>query len=510
MVSVHREVEDKFEADDDAELPRLDRLPGVATVHPPVEVELYATYFDTAELALAAAGITVRRRTGGDDAGWHLKLPDGNGHRDELRVPLGRAARTVPKPLRTVVRALSRDRPLAAVATVRTRRCVHRLLDVDGRVLAEVCDDTVSASTPASGDAGGEVRWREWEVELVDGNPTLLVAAGRLLQDVGSSPSTQSSKLARVLGDRVPQNGVVGQPRLKPGVSAGEVVLRRLREQVAEVKLRDPHARRDAADGVHKMLVALRRLRSALATFGPLLDREVTDPLRAELKWVATALGAARDAEVLQDKLSAAIRAESKGLVLGPVSARVQAELRGAYKHARQSALETLDSDRYLAALDGLDRLVADPPWTAKAHRPGYEVLPKRMRREWKRLGRRVDEAERAGDQAQRDNLLHEARKAAKRTRYAAETLVPVYRRDAERLATGVKKVQTVLGHHHDSVLAQPVLREMAVKAHKDGDSAFSYGRLHRQEQARAEAAAARFAKTWKKASRPKLRSWLR
>jgi len=73
-----------------------------------------------------------------------------------------------------------------------------------------------------------------------------------------------------------------------------------------------------------------------------------------------------------------------------------------------------------------------------------------------------------------------------------------------------VKKVQTVLGHHHDSVLAQPVLREMAVKAHKDGDSAFSYGRLHRQEQARAEAAAARFAKTWKKASRPKLRSWLR
>ncbi|MDQ3664447.1 MAG: CYTH domain-containing protein, partial [Actinomycetota bacterium] len=185
MVSVHREVEDKFEADDNAELPRLDRLPGVATVHPPVEVELHATYFDTAELALAAAGITVRRRTGGDDAGWHLKLPDGNGHRDELRVPLGRAARTVPKPLRTVVRALSRDRPLAAVATVRTRRCVHRLLDVDGRVLAEVCDDTVSASTPASGDAGDEVRWREWEVELVDGNPTLLVAAGRLLQDVG-------------------------------------------------------------------------------------------------------------------------------------------------------------------------------------------------------------------------------------------------------------------------------------------------------------------------------------
>ncbi|MGH3366008.1 MAG: CYTH domain-containing protein, partial [Nocardioidaceae bacterium] len=88
MSQVVHEVESKYEPAAETTMPELSGLAGVEGVHDLGEQQLEATYFDTAELALAAAGVTLRRRTGGDDAGWHLKIPAGDG-RDELREPLG-------------------------------------------------------------------------------------------------------------------------------------------------------------------------------------------------------------------------------------------------------------------------------------------------------------------------------------------------------------------------------------------------------------------------------------
>ncbi len=90
-------------------------------------------------------GVTLRRRTGGDDAGWHLKLPQGTDTRTELRRPLGGATETVPTELLEPVRALVRDRQLVPVARVSTRRLQHALMDEDAVVLAQVCDDQVHA-----------------------------------------------------------------------------------------------------------------------------------------------------------------------------------------------------------------------------------------------------------------------------------------------------------------------------------------------------------------------------
>ena len=76
-VSVN-ETEAKYEADPDTVLPPLGDLPQVArTAGPPRQV-LDAVYYDTTDLRLLRAGITLRRRTGGEDAGWHLKLPVGD------------------------------------------------------------------------------------------------------------------------------------------------------------------------------------------------------------------------------------------------------------------------------------------------------------------------------------------------------------------------------------------------------------------------------------------------
>src|SRR5262245_33402533 len=150
MASAHTEIERKYDVDEDADLPSLEGLPGVDRVDSVTE-ELEATYFDTGDLDLAAASVTLRRRTGGADEGWHLKLPGSGDERLELQLPL---QKTPPKPFREAVRVHTRGRPLKPVATVRTHRTEHRLLDANGHALAMACDDTVTAHTPPPHDTG--------------------------------------------------------------------------------------------------------------------------------------------------------------------------------------------------------------------------------------------------------------------------------------------------------------------------------------------------------------------
>src|ERR1035437_5404381 len=126
----YSEVERKFDADPGALLPDLSGA--AAAVSEAVESQLDATYFDTADTSLARYHVTLRRRTGGDDAGWHLKLPAGLDLRPEVPRALGRAPRKVPVALAAEVRALVRDRPLVPIAVLRIER---RLLDGDGNTL---------------------------------------------------------------------------------------------------------------------------------------------------------------------------------------------------------------------------------------------------------------------------------------------------------------------------------------------------------------------------------------
>src|SRR4030095_8590831 len=93
-----REVERKYDVDWSTPVPDLRDVAGVAAVGEPVEHELVAVYVDTEDLALAAGRVTLRRRTGGDDDGWHLKLPASDGERDELRAPTRTSARRRPAP----------------------------------------------------------------------------------------------------------------------------------------------------------------------------------------------------------------------------------------------------------------------------------------------------------------------------------------------------------------------------------------------------------------------------
>ena len=96
------EIELKFDVEDDTPLPDWSALPGVTSVGSPEIRELDARYLDTAEFALAAAGYALRRRSGGPDAGWHIKGPKIGGGRVELGWPLGEADEDVPDAVRAL------------------------------------------------------------------------------------------------------------------------------------------------------------------------------------------------------------------------------------------------------------------------------------------------------------------------------------------------------------------------------------------------------------------------
>ena len=140
----HVEIEQKFDVDEDFERPDFGVLPGV-TAAAPVVYRLAATYFDTAGDRLAANKITLRRRTGGTDEGWHLKLPKADGNRQELHEPLGDSADEVPGRLASRVAGVTGGRPLAPIAQLDTERTVVTLTRDDGRAVAEVADDMVTA-----------------------------------------------------------------------------------------------------------------------------------------------------------------------------------------------------------------------------------------------------------------------------------------------------------------------------------------------------------------------------
>ena len=367
MASPHIvEIERKYDVDETAIVPALQDLPGVGRVEKPAEHHLTAEYFDTEDLRLTSRGITLRRRMGGHDAGWHLKLPSGTDERLEFHEPAGQKKDGVPAPLLSLVRVHVRDRPLVPVARLRTRRIVYRLRGADDQSLAEMSDDQVQAETFFP-EAAGRV-WREWEVELTGGSGTLLDAAQDQLAAAGARASAHHSKLERAI-DRPLSAAVQEQPLPGRKGPASDVLLAYLREQVHVLKTQDPLVRQDAADSVHGMRVATRRLRSALATHRQLLDADPVSFLRDELKWLAGVLGAARDAEVMRGRLTDMIAREPEDLVMGPVLRRVGLDLGASYGTAHAALLEALDEERYFLLLDALDALLAAPPLTGYAAR---------------------------------------------------------------------------------------------------------------------------------------------
>jgi len=460
------EVERKFAVVEATVSPSFEGLTSVARVERSLSQHLSAVYFDTPAQDLAAHRITLRRRTGGTAPGWHLKLPAGPDARTEVRLPLGDAEDpgAVPEPLRDVVAAIVRDRPLAPVARIETHRTVHSLYGADGALLAEFCDDRVTACRLDDAEAE-PLDWREWELELaVGGDRGLLDRLTNRLLDAGAVPAEHGSKLGRVL--QVP-------PR-RPVPPDADPVRRAVAEAIEALLVWDRAVRADAPDAVHQMRVTTRRLRSLLTAAAPAFGLDDDAPVLDELRQLAAVLGEARDAEVLAERYRDALAALPAELVRGPVSERLVDGARRRYRTGHRRVLAALRSPRYFRLLDTLEELAA-ADLAAAAEPIGDGDARAGLRAAHKQV-RRAAKAARKAAGTERDEALHRIRKAAKRLRYTAAAT------GHDTLAERARQVQTLLGEHQDSVVSRAHLLRAAAAAHAAGEDTFTYGVLHQRE----------------------------
>ena len=465
----------------------------------PTVVEL--TYYDTPDLRLARAGVTLLFR--GDD-GWVVTLGRETVAGPELRHDEhrfeGEAGQPPPAAV-DLVRALVRTARVAPVARLRTRRRRVELRDSSEKTLGEVLDDEVTVL--ASGRVAA--RFRELEVEVDDAAPAGFAdTIFSRLRAAGAGPPDSNPSIVRALGWRAMEPpDVTAVRRLGPSPSAGDVIRNALAASVARLVAHDPGVRLgDDPEDVHQARVATRRLRSDLRTFHSLLDQDWTQSLRGDLKSVGRDLGAVRDTEVLLDRL----RSHAERLPPGDqaTARKIIQRLLQRWDAARADLGETLGSTRYAELLDRLVDAAREPALVPSAvDDRAADVLPPLVSKPWEKLRTAVEEL----PEDPTDEALHQVRIRAKRCRYAAEAVAPAVGKRARAFAKAIADVQDVLGGHQDAVVAEQWLREVA--ASSTGAEVFVAGQLASLERVEVERTRAVWADAWKATSKKKLRQWL-
>jgi CHAD domain-containing protein len=413
-----------------------------------------STYHDTRDGRFARTGVALRRRVENGLSIWEVELPDAPG-KVALSEPGGPAE---PPPLvADLLRGLLRDRELVEVATLQNRRS-----EVDASAKAKVHDEV-------------EVLEDRHVVERFDLNgetddPGLRVVRRRRRKQL-EPPGANGSAL----------------PHLQAMI----------RRQYDEILAHDPGTRLGSdPEALHKFRVAVRRLRAVLRVARPILDREWTDTLRSELRWLGRALGAVRDYDVLLIHLRA--QADSLPPSDAALLARLVEQLERAREAPRAEMLEALSSSRYLELLGRTELAGEAPSWNGR-------------RRSVARLAaaefRKVERAAKALDGKSSDAELHRVRVRCKRARYAAELAEAEAGKPARRFIARAKDVQDALGEHQDAIIADERLREL-VRSEGDPQLAFVAGRLVERQRERMLRARARAPKVLRRARRAGRKAW--
>jgi CHAD domain-containing protein len=461
---------------------------------------LTATYYDSDDLRLSRWGGTLRHRS---DEGWSVKLPmPGNGDlliRQELRFdgPAGKP----PPAARDVVTAIARSASLAQVLKLRTRRKGVRLQAADGSPVAEVVDDEVSVLDGRRVAA----RFREIEVELSEKTPSSVAEAVRSrLELAGAGESDPMPKHVRALGA-----GATAPPDVQEGrdaspardVSVAELVGGAVSASTARLVAHDPGVRLGVdPEDIHQARVATRRLRADLRTFRPLLDAAWASDLRAELRWLGGELGSVRDRDVLI------------GLMREAAADFLETERRAAERlitvleeerdSGRERLLEAMRSDRYVSMLDRLVEASNTPVFVPEATAANAATLVSLGARPWKRLRSEVRGLADNPD----DAALHKVRILTKRSRYAAEALVPVAGKPARSFAKAAASLQDVLGRVQDASVAGAWLRSKNSRA--SSAQSFVAGMLASAAAAWARDARDSWPAAWRRLERKRVPSW--
>ncbi|WP_063771928.1 alpha/beta fold hydrolase [Kitasatospora mediocidica] len=325
----------------------------------------------------------------------------------------------------------------------------------------------------------------------------LAVLPGTTHTDVTRRPEQLLALVLPFLAPAAPRSRPVQEPAEH---SIGAALTAYLQVRLAELLTLDAAVRRDEPDAVHQMRITVRRLRSALTAHRRMLHRERTDPLGAELRLLGKILGRARDAEVLGERLTAQAAALPAAARPEELAERIRARFERRYTTAHRAALRTLDSPRYRALLDALAQTAAQPPLRQRASH-GRGEARRVLRRERRRTGRRTRAAFGTPPGPDRDAALHQARKAAKRARYTAESILPLTGPAGSRYVLRMKELQQALGRHQDGVVAEQAVLTLLTDARAHGQDTFGYGLLYAAQRQDAEADLAAAEHAWHQAS---------
>jgi CHAD domain-containing protein len=240
---------------------------------------------------------------------------------------------------------------------------------------------------------------------------------------------------------------------------------------------------------LHDQRVAVRRLRALLRLVRALDAPPELEELRAELKWLGSALGSVRDLDVMLAHLREEIA------TLGEPDRRAAAvftrELELQRKHARVMLLDALDSERYYGLLDRLDDSAELLP------RASNDALKALAAKEFRKLRRAVA----ALPDNPHDAALHRLRIRGKRARYAAELVEPIAGKNTPRFIKRAKTFQDVLGEHQDAHVTEATLRRLHAETRSE-DAGIAVGRLIQLQRERRAAARAEWPSAWRKLER--------
>lgn len=411
-----------------------------------IATSLFNTWFDTADGALEQAGVTLRVRDTGRGLEQTLKLASRDGPaRIEWTVP---AAGPLPDPAAFPPRAcrqlakLVGDTALHPVATARVERS-ERTVQWQGATIKSAFD----RGEIVAGDAREAIC--ELELELASGPlRDALALAGELplgpdLLWSGRTKAGRAYALAR--GGAVRQD--FRQPRLEPGMPAVDAFRAIAWAVVGQLLCAYPTVLEDGSPGgVHQTRVALRRLRSALRLFGPVLPVDRGRVLRAAFGTAARGLGPARDLYVLAETISG--RAEPGDGEAGAVLDHLLQRLAGA----------TADAQAILASTPFQRLLCEFAMWIEQRPEDNVEDLHSFATRALTRSRRRLlRHGTRLGEMT--ELVRHEIRKDAKQLRYATIFLEGAWakgcrRKQRARFVRELTRLQDSLGALNDLAVA--------------------------------------------------------
>jgi CHAD domain-containing protein len=387
-------------------------------------------------------------------------------------------------------RAYRRGRPLAVRALVTVHRRSHRISDARSDHILSLDEERYHEQV-----AG---RWasRLRRVTLTTDRDG--VAAAQVLALIRETAMDDAATLA------VLRPALVRAPRLRlpdePSAGARALFTRSATLSLIQWLYFDCELSGGGApDALRKLRVALRRLRSDLQTFAPLLDRHWADDLRDRLGALAGGLGVVRDAEVLSARLGdlVSLLPQDDHRTAVPLLDIAGERLAA----ARAELLDALAGDDYVGLLDHAMAAVTAPRWAADAGDP--PPVNRLARRPWRRLRDYVTSV----DEPAHDTQLHRIRILAKRARYAADACAPAIGDAAVRSAQQLADLQTVLGEHHDAAVTREWLQRQAVASPA---VTFAAGELAALELGRLRAATDRWRDIWAAASRKQDWRWLR